>query len=154
MWSYPQQVQQAVHEHETALVRGAVAKAGRLADDHLGRQDDVAQLHDLIHGDILVKRRVALEGQDVGGAVDAAPFAVELVHLVLIDIGERDLDLARNALGREDVRRYGTHLVLLDERGQLGVVTDEHGHGAPPFRPWRGRSPSCAPASRPASNSS
>lgn len=50
-----QQVQKAVHKHEAALVGWRVAKPGCLALNHLGRQDDIAKLDELIGRKLIVK---------------------------------------------------------------------------------------------------
>ena len=135
-----EQVQQPVDEHEAAFIGGFVAKARRLARNDLGREDDIAELENLVHRDILVKGGIALKREHVGGAVDVAPLAVEVVHLVLVHIGERDLDITLHALGGEHVRSDRADLVLGQQRVEVRVVTDEHGHVHHPF-PCDGPSP-------------
>ena len=121
-----EQVQQPVDEHEAAFIGGIVTKARRLACDDLGREDDVAELEGLVQRDILVKGGIALKREHVGGAVDVAPLAVEVVHLILVHIGERDLDIALHTLGGEDVHGNRADLVLGQQRVEVRVVTDEH----------------------------
>ena len=94
-----QQVQHSVHEHQSALIGGAVAKAGGLAGNDLRGQDNIAELERLVGGNVLVKGRVAFKREHVGRAIDATPLKVELVHLVLIDIRKGNLDLTLNTLG-------------------------------------------------------
>ena len=51
------------------------------------------QLEDLVQRDILVKGGIALEREDVGGAIDVAPLAVELVPVSYthLDVYKRQL---------------------------------------------------------------
>ena len=121
-----QQVQHAVHEHQSALIGGAVAKAGRLAGNDLRGQDDIAELERLVGGNVLVKGRVTFKREHVGGAIDATPLEIKLVHLVLIDIRKGNLDLTLNTLGGKHNSADVLHLLGIEQRIELGIVADQY----------------------------
>ena len=121
-----QQVQHAVNEHQTALVSGAIAKTGGLTGNDLRGQDDIAELERLIGGNVIVKGRIALKREHIGGAVDTAPFVVELVHLVLVDIRKGNLDFTLNALGGKHNLADVLHLLRVEQRIELGIVADQY----------------------------
>ena len=122
----PQQVQHAVYEHQAALVGRAIAKAGGLTGNDLRGQDDIAELERLVGGNILVKGRVAFKREHIGGAVDATPLVVELVHLVLVDIRKGNLDFTFNALGGKHNLADVLHFLRVEQRIELGIVADQY----------------------------
>lgn len=58
-----------MHEHQSALIGRAVAKAGGLAGNNLRSQDNIAELERLVGGNVLVKGRVAFKREHVGRAI-------------------------------------------------------------------------------------
>ncbi len=88
-----------MYEHQAALIGRAIAKAGGLTGNDLRSQDNIAELERLVGGNVLVKGRVAFKREHIGGAIDATPLMVELVHLVLIDIRKGNLNFTLNTLG-------------------------------------------------------
>ena len=115
-----------MYEHQAALVGRAIAKAGGLTGNDLRGQDDIAELERLVGGNILVKGRVAFKREHIGGAVDATPLVVELVHLVLVDIRKGNLDSTFNALGGKHNLADVLHLLRVEQRIELGIVADQY----------------------------
>ena len=115
-----------MHEHQTALVGRAIAKAGGLTDNDLRGQDDIAELKRLVGGNVIVKGRIALKREHIGSAVDTAPLVVELMHLVLIDIRKGNLDFTLNALGSKHDLADVLHLLRVEQRIELGIVADQY----------------------------
>ena len=122
----PQQVQHAVYEHQSALIGGTIAKTGGLTGNNLRGQDNIAELERLIGGNVIVKGRIALKREHIGGAVDTAPLVVELVHLVLVDIRKGNLDFTLNALGGKHNLADVLHLLGIEQRIELGIVADQY----------------------------
>ena len=115
-----------MYEHQTTLVSGAIAKTGGLTGNNLRGQDDIAELERLVGGNIIVKGRIALKREHIGGAVDTAPLVVELVHLVLVDIRKGNLDFTLNALGGKHNLADVLHLLRVEQRIELGIVADQY----------------------------
>ena len=115
-----------MHKHQPALVGGTVTKTGSLVSDNLRRQDNIAELDRLVGGNVLVKGRVALKREHIGGTVDTAPLMVELVHLVLVDIRKGNLDFTLNVLGGKHELADVLHLRRIEQRIELGIVADQY----------------------------
>ena len=76
-------MQHAVNQQEAALALGRHAESGGLSRDVRRCEHDVAELAGLPFRKVRVVRTLALERDDVRGAISAAPLGVELAHAIV-----------------------------------------------------------------------
>ena len=104
-------------EKEPTLVGRRRAEPHRLLGDAGGGEHDVAEFAGLARGEVGIVGTLALQADDVGHGVAAAPFGVERADLVVSHHRDGDQAVPVDALLCEDQVAVGADLVLGEERG-------------------------------------
>ena len=129
-----------MHEEQAKLVGCRGPKAGGLPCDVVRREHDVTQLAGLAVSEVRVVRPLALERDDVRGAISAAPLGVELAHAIVPHDGDGHQAVAGHALLGKHAVEVGANLLLGDGGAHTLLCRDVIlvRHDRLPFRaPWR-----------------